>query len=45
MAAMIAVLNGLRAEKGKPPLGFLNTWLYTLGRFGFTEYVADLAFP
>ncbi|OAA70025.1 tripeptidyl-peptidase 1 precursor [Akanthomyces lecanii RCEF 1005] len=39
LAAMIAVLNGLRAEKGKPPLGFLNTWLYTIGRFGFTEYV------
>ncbi|OAR00475.1 hypothetical protein LLEC1_07658, partial [Akanthomyces lecanii] len=37
LAAMVAVLNGLRAEKGKAPLGFLNTWLYTVGRFGFTD--------
>ncbi len=36
---MIAVLNSLRAEKGKPTMGFLNTWLYKLGRLGFTEYV------
>ncbi|KAJ6779784.1 hypothetical protein PWT90_04962 [Aphanocladium album] len=40
VAAMIAVLNSLRAQKGRPPMGFLNTWLYTFGRFGFTEYVS-----
>ncbi|XWX01678.1 hypothetical protein V2A60_009707 [Cordyceps javanica] len=37
LAAMIAVLNSLRAEKGKPPMGFLNPWLYTTGRRGFTD--------
>ncbi|KAJ3496402.1 hypothetical protein NLG97_g2683 [Lecanicillium saksenae] len=37
LASMIAVLNGLRAQKGRPPMGFLNTWLYTIGRFGFTD--------
>ncbi|KAM3511955.1 hypothetical protein MY11210_004426 [Beauveria gryllotalpidicola] len=37
LAAMVAVLNSLRAEKGKPTMGFLNTWLYKSGRFGFND--------
>ncbi|KAM3504330.1 hypothetical protein MY10362_003634 [Beauveria mimosiformis] len=37
LAAMVAVLNSLRAEKGKPTMGFLNTWLYKSGRFAFDD--------
>ncbi|OAA51158.1 tripeptidyl-peptidase 1 precursor [Beauveria brongniartii RCEF 3172] len=44
LAAMVAVLNSLRAEKGKPTMGFLNTWLYKSGRFAFDEYASTL-FP
>ena len=36
---MVAVLNSLRAQKGKPTMGFLNPWLYKFGRHGLTEYV------
>lgn len=34
---MIALINNKRLEKGQPPLGFLNPWLYQLGDKGFTE--------
>ncbi|OAA56920.1 Peptidase S8/S53, subtilisin/kexin/sedolisin [Cordyceps fumosorosea ARSEF 2679] len=37
VAAMVAVINSLRAEKGRPTLGLLNPWLYQAGRFGLTE--------
>ncbi|EER26286.1 Tripeptidyl-peptidase I precursor, putative [Coccidioides posadasii C735 delta SOWgp] len=38
-AAIVANLNSIRQEKGKPVLGFLNPFLYTVGRFGFTDIV------
>ncbi|KAM3490859.1 hypothetical protein MY3957_005835 [Beauveria namnaoensis] len=44
LAAMVAVLNSLRAQKGKPTMGFLNTWLYRASRFAFDEY-ASIFFP
>ncbi|KAM3463359.1 hypothetical protein NHJ6243_003393 [Beauveria neobassiana] len=37
LAAMVAVLNSLRAQKGKPTMGFLNTWLYKASRFAFDD--------
>lgn len=35
--AMIALINNERFKKGKPPMGFLNPWLYKTGKAGFTE--------
>ncbi|KAJ4157549.1 hypothetical protein NW754_009194 [Fusarium falciforme] len=35
--AMIALINNQRFKKGKPPMGFLNPWLYKTGRAGFTD--------
>ncbi|RTE71142.1 hypothetical protein BHE90_014467 [Fusarium euwallaceae] len=35
--AMIALLNNERFKKGKPPMGFLNPWLYKTGKVGFTD--------
>lgn len=35
--AMIALINNARFKKGKPPMGFLNPWLYKTGKAGFTE--------
>ncbi|KAK3186835.1 hypothetical protein K4F52_004279 [Lecanicillium sp. MT-2017a] len=37
VAAIIATLNALRAQKNKPSLGFLNPWLYRIGPSGFTD--------
>lgn len=34
---MIALINNERFKKGKPPMGFLNPWLYKIGKAGFTE--------
>jgi len=31
-AALISRLNGLQAERGEPPLGLLNPWLYQVHR-------------
>ncbi len=28
LAALISRLNGLQSERGEPPLGLLNPWLY-----------------
>ena len=36
-AALVSLLNSNRLHAGKPPMGFLNPWLYTIGRSGFTE--------
>lgn len=36
---MIALINNARAQKGKPPLGFLNPLLYLGAGGAFTEYV------
>ncbi|WEW55299.1 vesicle formation at the endoplasmic reticulum [Emydomyces testavorans] len=38
-AAIIANLNSIRLAQGKPVLGFLNPFLYTIGREGFTDIV------
>ncbi|KAG8726739.1 hypothetical protein FRC12_023129 [Ceratobasidium sp. 428] len=37
VAAIFALLNDARLAKKLPPLGFLNPWLYTLGRFGLND--------
>jgi tripeptidyl-peptidase-1 len=42
-AAMIALINNHRFNLGKPPMGFLNPWIYQLGSIGFTEYVYNPA--
>ncbi|CAD6504479.1 BgTH12-06208 [Blumeria graminis f. sp. triticale] len=39
MAAIIALLNGDRIERGAPPLGLLNPWLYENGQAAFTDIV------
>ena len=36
-ASIVALLNDIRFQKGKPPMGFLNPWLYSVGHRGFTE--------
>lgn len=33
-AALVALLNDLEAGRGRPPLGFLNPWLYSLSSTG-----------
>lgn len=33
-AAVIALLNDFLISQGKPPLGFANPWLYTIGLQG-----------
>ncbi|KAF7545304.1 hypothetical protein G7Z17_g9268 [Cylindrodendrum hubeiense] len=35
--AMIALINNERLKKGKPPMGFLNPWIYQVGSSGFTD--------
>lgn len=37
IAAIIALLNEKRASKGKPSMGFLNPWLYSVGSKGFND--------
>ncbi|KAF8607532.1 tripeptidyl peptidase A [Ceratobasidium sp. AG-I] len=37
VAGIIALVNDARLAKKLPPLGFLNPWLYTLGRFGLND--------
>ena len=34
---MIALINNERSRRGKPPMGFLNPWIYSTARTGFTE--------
>jgi tripeptidyl-peptidase I len=36
---MIALINNQRFNLGKPPMGFLNPWIYQFGSIGFNEYV------
>ncbi|KAL3431328.1 peptidase S8/S53 domain-containing protein [Aspergillus tetrazonus] len=38
-AAIVSRLNAARLEDGKPRLGFLNPWLYSLNQTGFTDIV------
>lgn len=38
-AALVSLLNNARLGRGLPPLGFLNPWLYSVGRAGLTDIV------
>ncbi|CEL07417.1 Putative Tripeptidyl peptidase SED3 (AFU_orthologue; AFUA_3G08930) [Aspergillus calidoustus] len=38
-AAIVSRLNAARLRDGKPRLGFLNPWLYSLNQTGFTDIV------
>ncbi|KAL5337327.1 peptidase S8/S53 domain-containing protein [Aspergillus crustosus] len=38
-AAIVSRLNAARLDDGKPRLGFLNPWLYSLNQTGFTDIV------
>ncbi|KAF4977797.1 hypothetical protein FZEAL_5763 [Fusarium zealandicum] len=35
--AMVALINNERLKKGKPPMGFLNPWIYKYGDTAFTD--------
>ncbi|KAF8257874.1 peptidase S8/S53 domain-containing protein [Lactarius quietus] len=37
VAGLISLLNDFRLPKNKPPLGFLNPWLYGDARLGFND--------
>ncbi|PIL24838.1 hypothetical protein GSI_12724 [Ganoderma sinense ZZ0214-1] len=37
VASIVALLNDRLLNKGRPPLGFLNPWLYSVGQFAFTD--------
>ena len=37
MASIIALTNDALLSEGKPPLGFLNPWLYSKGYQAFTD--------
>ncbi|KAF2758354.1 tripeptidyl-peptidase-like protein [Pseudovirgaria hyperparasitica] len=39
VAGIIADLNSARIDAGKPKLGFLNPWIYSGGKEGFTDIV------
>ncbi|KAL6720488.1 hypothetical protein ACLMJK_002412 [Lecanora helva] len=39
-SSIIALLNDARFRAGKPPLGFLNPWLYEIGVAGLTDITA-----
>ncbi|KAB8295313.1 hypothetical protein EYC80_007216 [Monilinia laxa] len=38
-AAIISLLNNARLNEGRKPLGFLNPWLYSLGKRGLNDVV------
>ena len=39
-SSVVSLLNDVRFQKGLPPLGFLNPWLYTIGAGGLNDIVA-----
>lgn len=43
MGAVIALLNDALIAGGKPPLGFMNPWLYSTGKAGFTDIISGSA--
>ncbi|KIW05707.1 uncharacterized protein PV09_03567 [Verruconis gallopava] len=43
MASVIALLNDDLLANGKPPLGFMNPWLYSIGKDGFTDIISGSA--
>lgn len=36
-AGIVSQLNAIRLENGRPRMGFLNPWLYSIGRTAFTD--------
>lgn len=38
-AAIVSLLNNARLSAGQPPLGFLNPWIYSVGKYGLTDIV------
>lgn len=38
-AGVVALLNDARLKVNKPPMGFLNPWLYSTGRAGLKDIV------
>ena len=36
-SAIVGLLNSARISSKLPPLGFLNPWIYTVGRFGLND--------
>ncbi|EJD01556.1 tripeptidyl peptidase A [Fomitiporia mediterranea MF3/22] len=36
-AAFVSMLNDVRLSNGKPPLGFLNPFIYSIGKAGFND--------
>jgi tripeptidyl-peptidase-1 len=40
IASIVALLNARRLQDGKPTLGFLNPWLYSLQEEGITDIIA-----
>jgi tripeptidyl-peptidase-1 len=43
MASVIALLNDDLIANGRPPLGFMNPWLYSTGKAGFTDIISGSA--
>ncbi|TFK64203.1 tripeptidyl peptidase A [Pluteus cervinus] len=40
LAGFIALLNEVRLRQGRPPLGFLNPFIYSIGSSGFTDILS-----
>ncbi|KAI9813573.1 MAG: vesicle formation at the endoplasmic reticulum [Pycnora praestabilis] len=38
-AAIVSLLNSARLSANLPPLGFLNPWIYSVGRYGLNDIV------
>lgn len=38
-AGIVGLLNSARLAAGRPPMGFLNPWIYTVGLQGLTDIV------
>jgi tripeptidyl-peptidase-1 len=43
MSSILSLVNDALISSGKPPLGFLNPWLYSKGYKGFTDVVGGRA--
>ncbi|KAH9168799.1 peptidase S8/S53 domain-containing protein [Lactarius sanguifluus] len=41
VAGIISLLNDYRISQGRPPLGFLNPWLYSTARAGLNDITSD----
>lgn len=43
MAVVVAYMNDFLIASGRPPLGFMNPWLYSVGYAGFTDIISGSA--